>query len=129
MPVCGSGALVCSSYLLIRRAQRARCQAEIPPIVLSRFPEPALGSRGQSIACANSLGQRHGQCIGPYLMESQGHSVVGRGIDLLRGGRHIPSFYLFHYGSARERSQCIGIWAKSILWAPCWPAYAFASMI
>src|SRR6266852_5060358 len=42
MPVCGSGGLVCSSYLLIRRAQRARCQAEIPPIVLSKFPGPAL---------------------------------------------------------------------------------------
>src|SRR5688572_92794 len=42
MPVCGSGALVCSSSLLIRSAQRARCQAETPPIVLSRFPRPAL---------------------------------------------------------------------------------------
>src|SRR5882757_5238235 len=42
MPVCGSGVLVCSSSLLIRRAQRARCQAETPPILLSRFPEPAL---------------------------------------------------------------------------------------
>src|SRR5436190_15659851 len=42
MPVCGSGGLVCSSCLLIRRAQRARCQAETPPILLSRFPEPAL---------------------------------------------------------------------------------------
>src|SRR6516165_4204129 len=28
--------------LLIRRAQRARRQAETPPIVLSRFPRPAL---------------------------------------------------------------------------------------
>jgi hypothetical protein len=28
--------------LLIRWAQRARRQAEIPPIVLSRFPGPAL---------------------------------------------------------------------------------------
>src|ERR1700704_5182559 len=42
MPLCGSGGLVCSSYLLIRRAQRARCQAETPPIVLSKIPEPAL---------------------------------------------------------------------------------------
>jgi hypothetical protein len=42
MPVCGSGVLVCSSCLLIRRAQRARCQAETPPILLFRFPEPAL---------------------------------------------------------------------------------------
>src|SRR6476660_9897432 len=42
MPVCGSGGLVCSSCLLIRRAQRARYQAETPPILLSRFPEPAL---------------------------------------------------------------------------------------
>src|SRR5215207_3225729 len=42
MPVCGSGVLVCSSSLLIRRPQRARRQAETPPIVLSRFPRPAL---------------------------------------------------------------------------------------
>jgi hypothetical protein len=42
MPVCGSGVLVSSSCLLIRRAQRARCQAETPPILLFRFPEPAL---------------------------------------------------------------------------------------
>jgi hypothetical protein len=42
MPVCGSGGLVCSLCLLIRRAQRARGQAETPPIILSRFPEPAL---------------------------------------------------------------------------------------
>jgi hypothetical protein len=42
MPVCGSGGLVCSLCLLIRRAQRARAQAETPPIILSRFPEPAL---------------------------------------------------------------------------------------
>jgi len=40
--VCGCGAVVCSLYLLIRWAQRARCQAETPPIVLCRFPEPAL---------------------------------------------------------------------------------------
>jgi hypothetical protein len=31
--------------LLIRRAQRARCQAETPPIILSRCPAPALTSR------------------------------------------------------------------------------------
>jgi hypothetical protein len=40
--VCGSGAVVCSWSLLIRRAQRAHCQAETPLIVLCRFPEPAL---------------------------------------------------------------------------------------
>jgi hypothetical protein len=39
---CGSGAVVLSWSLLIRRAQRARCQAETPLIVLCRFPEPAL---------------------------------------------------------------------------------------
>src|SRR3979490_164917 len=44
MPLCGSGGLVCSSYLLIRRAQRARCQAETPPIVLSKIPEPTLNN-------------------------------------------------------------------------------------
>ena len=40
--MCGSGAVVCSWSLLIRGAQRARHQAETPPIVLCRFPGPAL---------------------------------------------------------------------------------------
>jgi hypothetical protein len=40
--VCGSGVLVCSSSLLIRRHQRARCQAETPLIDLFKFAEPAL---------------------------------------------------------------------------------------
>jgi len=39
--VCGSGAVVCSWSLLIRWAQRARCQAETPLIALFRFPGPA----------------------------------------------------------------------------------------
>src|SRR6266404_2959274 len=57
MPVCGSGVLVCSSCLLIRRAQRARCQAETPPILLSRFPEPALTTSGcGTSAWATSIG-------------------------------------------------------------------------
>src|SRR5260370_10406285 len=42
MPVCGSGAVVCSLSLLIRWAQRARCQAETPLIVLFRSLRPAL---------------------------------------------------------------------------------------
>ena len=41
-PVCGSGAVVCSLSLLIRWAQRARCQAETPLSVLFRFLRPAL---------------------------------------------------------------------------------------
>ena len=40
--MCGSGGVVCSWSLLIRRAQRARRQAETPLIVLCRFPGPAL---------------------------------------------------------------------------------------
>jgi len=40
--VCGFGAVVCSLSLLIRWAQRARCQAETPLIGLCRFPQPAL---------------------------------------------------------------------------------------
>jgi hypothetical protein len=40
--VCGSGVLVCSSSLLIRRHQRARCQAETPLIDLFKCAEPAL---------------------------------------------------------------------------------------
>ena len=42
-----------------RRAQRARCQAETPPIVLSRFPRPALTDPRSSIligAFAHNLG-------------------------------------------------------------------------
>src|SRR5271166_7187226 len=39
-----SGAVVCSLFLLIRWAQRARCQAETPLIVLCRFPKPALST-------------------------------------------------------------------------------------
>src|SRR5215470_5843954 len=42
MPVCGSGAVVASWSLLIRRHQRARCQAEIPLIALCKIPEPLL---------------------------------------------------------------------------------------
>jgi hypothetical protein len=33
-------------FLLIRWAQRARCQAETPLIVLCRFPQPALQEEG-----------------------------------------------------------------------------------
>jgi hypothetical protein len=40
--VCGSGAVVSSWSLLIRWAQRARCQAETPLIVSFRFLRPAL---------------------------------------------------------------------------------------
>jgi len=39
--VYGSGAVVLAWSLLIRRAQRARRQAEIPHIVLCKFPGPA----------------------------------------------------------------------------------------
>ena len=40
--MCGSDGVVLSWSLLIRGAQRARRQAEIPLIVLCRFPGPAL---------------------------------------------------------------------------------------
>jgi hypothetical protein len=40
--VYGSGAVVCAWSLLIRRQQRACRQAETPPIVLCKFPRPAL---------------------------------------------------------------------------------------
>jgi len=47
--VCGSDEIVCSLSLLIRGAQRARCQAETPLIALFRFSRPALISpNGQS---------------------------------------------------------------------------------
>jgi hypothetical protein len=56
--VCGSGVLVCSSSLLIRRHQRARCQAETPLTDLFKFAEPALDKRGllDSIAARTGLG-------------------------------------------------------------------------
>jgi pimeloyl-ACP methyl ester carboxylesterase len=50
----------CSSYLLIRRAQRARCQAETPPIVLSRSPRPALFYREAGSKDAPTLVLLHG---------------------------------------------------------------------
>ena len=43
---------VCSSYLLIRRAQRARSQAETPPIVLFRFPGHEIPGVGPALATA-----------------------------------------------------------------------------
>jgi hypothetical protein len=59
---CGSGAIVCSWSLLIRWAQRGRCQAEIPLIALFRFPRPALPARplraaeqGDEFAALHSL--------------------------------------------------------------------------
>jgi hypothetical protein len=46
LPVCGSGAVVASWFLLIRRHQRARCQAEIPLIALCKIPKPSLVRHG-----------------------------------------------------------------------------------
>jgi hypothetical protein len=43
---CVSAAVVSAWSLLIRRHQRARRQAETPPIVLVKFPEPPLPSTG-----------------------------------------------------------------------------------
>jgi hypothetical protein len=43
MPVCGSGAVVWSLFLLCG-THPGRCQAETPLIPLFRFPEPALCS-------------------------------------------------------------------------------------
>jgi hypothetical protein len=53
----GSGAVVCSLSLLIRRPQRARCQAETPLIALCRFPGPPLNDythRGRTDVGGNS---------------------------------------------------------------------------
>src|ERR1039457_5680310 len=41
MPVCGSGAVVCSSFLLFG-SHLGRCQAETPIIPLCRISRPAL---------------------------------------------------------------------------------------
>src|SRR5271165_4944293 len=55
--MCGFGAVVCSWSLLIRWAQRARCQAETPLIALFRFPRPALGplTRGSGFDAGGAL--------------------------------------------------------------------------
>jgi len=42
--------LVCSSSLLIRRHQRARCQAETPLIALCRIPGPALSTAAVGVS-------------------------------------------------------------------------------
>src|SRR5215471_2646499 len=48
--LCGSGAVSCSSSLLIRRHQRARCQAEIPLTAPSEIVEPPLWARRKEIS-------------------------------------------------------------------------------
>src|SRR5665213_3147537 len=50
MPVCDSGAVVCSSSLLCG-SHLGRCQAEIPLIALFSFPEPALPTGSFYIHC------------------------------------------------------------------------------
>ena len=55
---CGSGAIVCSWFLLIRWAQRARCQAEIPLIALFRFPRPALFGQRDDGRSVGRMGQQ-----------------------------------------------------------------------
>src|ERR1019366_9939877 len=49
MPVCGSGAVVCSSSLLLG-SHLGCCQAETPLIPLFSFPEPALLAVGTPIS-------------------------------------------------------------------------------
>jgi hypothetical protein len=58
MPVCGSGAVVWSLFLLCG-THPGRCQAETPLIPLFRFPEPALfftNLSGASLTDANLSG-------------------------------------------------------------------------
>src|SRR5208337_943883 len=47
--LCGSGAVSCSSSLLIRRHQRARCQAEIPLTAPSEIVEPPLSTPSHAL--------------------------------------------------------------------------------
>ena len=61
MPVCGFGGFVCSLSLLIRGAQRARSQAEIPLSVLSKDPEPALWSTSE--IASTEFGTRQSSAI------------------------------------------------------------------
>jgi hypothetical protein len=82
--VCGSGEVVCSLFLLIRWAQRARCQAETPLIVLCRFLRPALEYRPDRQERANSpfsrvLGHRHWLKIKPgnRMMPTAGFGAAG----------------------------------------------------
>jgi len=75
--------------LLIRWAQRARCQAETPLIVLCRFPGPALTDRPMSeyesaiyeavcvlLATVLDLGARH-ETLVERLMEVRDDKKVG----------------------------------------------------
>src|SRR5665648_627817 len=68
---CGSGVVVCSWSLLIRWAQRARCQAETPLIVLCRFPGPALDDR---LAC--TVGQDAGNQVALTLDHAENDVLV-----------------------------------------------------
>jgi hypothetical protein len=73
--VCGSGGAVSSWSLLIRRHQRARCQAEFPLIVLSKIPEPALGD-GTSVG---KTFHRIEEAVLRREVEVAGFKLVGEG--------------------------------------------------
>src|SRR5215470_17308641 len=62
MPVCGSGAVVTSWSPLIRKHQRARCQAEIPLIALCKIPEPLLDIDAVTVAGIDLAGVGDATC-------------------------------------------------------------------
>src|ERR1700737_5270838 len=100
MSLGGFGAGVCSWSLLIRWAQRARCQAETPLIALFRFPRPALTSpfHRVQVVCAG-FGSAHSVLPRPPLLIFYGRHGAdlwallcsGRTGSIRRGSRSLTA--------------------------------------
>src|SRR5258708_40131814 len=88
--MCGSGAVVCSLSLLIRWAQRARCQAETPLIGLFRFLRPALGPDRKPLLIgidgADGVGK---SSLASWLGWQLGAPALHLDLYLLRDGRSL----------------------------------------
>src|SRR6266568_7083949 len=86
-------------------AQRARCQAETPPIVLCRFPKPALYTVGERRKFQRS--KQNCECLGssatgtlPKRKQSRWYPYVGRFLTW------ITDYMLDH----RIERRCVGRW-------------------
>jgi hypothetical protein len=74
----------CHGSLLIRRAQRARRQAETPLSVLCRFPRPALCLRSRCSKPGLSPGLQHPLRIEPSTTQSPLHAEEHCAVTILR---------------------------------------------
>src|SRR3974390_2152150 len=92
MPVCGSGAVVVSWSLLIRRHQRARCQAEIPLIALCKMPEPPLGAccTNAHLTKAARLNERDQNCERQDFVSGLGNFIKTKRQPRLPGEEAVP---------------------------------------